>query len=236
MPKTLLEKYKNDPAWAETIKLYSGLFDTDTERKDFIIELAETDILLATECSKTELRANIEVEERLKEKLIKTSKNTLQQVVSAINLNSINEISNSRKSLQIVNKIAHNLDDTTILKICNHWVKSKVKGKVLIHKKDLQQIKIMVEETTLKSIADGDKEFLDKLIDNVYSHLNLPDKLGVDVVKRVFDIISVFNHRTEEYATNTVSFLKSKKSSNKRKVLEAYTSYKKKLGYKIDRT
>jgi hypothetical protein len=88
----------------------------------------------------------------------------------------------------------------------------------------------------LKSIADGDKEFLDKLIDNVYSHLNLPDKLGVDVVKRVFDIISVFNHRTEEYATNTVSFLKSKKSSNKRKVLEAYTSYKKKLGYKIDRT
>ena len=236
MDKAVLDKYKNDPAWAETIKLYSGLFETDIERKDFILELAETDILLATECSKTEFTANNETETCLKEKLKKTSKNTLQQVVSAINLNSISEISNSRKSLLIANKIAHNLDEKAILKICNHWVKSKVKGKVLIHKKDLQQIKNILEKTNLITIPDEDKDFLDVLISNVYSHLNQPDKLGVDVVKRVFDIISVFNHRTEEYATNTVSFLKSKKSSNKRKVLEAYTSYKKKLGYKIDRT
>lgn len=222
MDKTVLDKYKNDPAWAETIKLYSGLFETDNERKDFILELAETDILLATECSKTELTANNETETCLKEKLKNTSKNTLQQVVSAINLNSISEISNSRKSLLIANKIAHNLDERAILKICNHWVKSKVKGKVLIHKKDLQQIKNILEKTNLINILDEDKEFLDVLISNVYSHLNQPDKLGVDVVKRVFDIIRKFNYRTEEYATKTVYFLNRKKSAKKRKVLESY--------------
>lgn len=211
MDKTVLDKYKNNPAWVETIKLYSGLFETDNERKDFILELAETDILLATECSKTELTANNETETGLKEKLKKTSKNTLQQVVSAINLNSISEISNSRKSLLIANKIAHNLDERTILKICNHWVKSKVKGKVLIHKKDLQHIKNLLEKTNMRTIADEDKEFLDMLISNVYSHLNRPDKLGVDVVKRVFDIISVFNYRAVEYKIKVYSFLKSKK-------------------------
>lgn len=226
MDKIALDKYKNDPAWAETIKLYSGLFDTDIERKDFILELADTDILLATECSKTELTANSQTEECLKEKLKKTNKNTLQQVVSAINLNSISEISNSRKSLLLANKIAHNLDESTILKICNHWVKSKVKGKVLIHKKDIQQIKSILEKTNLITIADDDKEFLDELISNVYSHLNQPDKLGVDVVKRVFDIISKFNYRNEEYATKTASFLKSKKSTKKRKVLETYSTVK----------
>jgi hypothetical protein len=224
MDKTVLDKYKNDPAWAETIKLYSGLFETDNERKDFILELAETDILLATECSKTELIANNETETSLKEKLKKTSKNTLQQVVSAINLNSISEISNSRKSLLIANKIAHNLDERAILKICNHWVKSKLKGKVLIHKMDLQQIKNILEKTNLITVPDEDKEFLDVLISNVYSHLNQPEKLGVDVVKRVFDVINKFNYRTEEYVTKTIYFLNRKKSTKKRKVLEYYAN------------
>jgi hypothetical protein len=236
MARIILDKYKNDPAWAETIKLYSGLFDTDIERKDFILEIADTDILLATECSNTELTANSQTEESLKDKLRKTSKNTLQQVASAINLNSINEISSSRKSIIIASKIANNLDDSTIIKICNHWVKSKVKGDFLILKKDLQQIKNILEKTTLKSLNESEKEFLDILINNVYSYLNQSDKLGVDVVKRVFDIISKFNYKTEEYAINTVSFLESKKSTKKRKVLEAYSSYKRNLAYKIERT
>lgn len=222
MDKILLDKFKNDPAWAETIKLYSGLFDTEIERKDFIIDLAETDILLATECSKAEIRGNVETEDKLKEKLKQTSKNTLQQVVAAINLNSINEISNSRKSLTLINKFAHNLNNDTVLKICNHWISSKLKGKVLIHKKDLQQIKMLLEKTTLKTISEAERDFLDILINNVYSFLMQPDKLGVDVVSRVFDILDKFNYRKEEYASKTISFLERKKSSKKRKVMKTY--------------
>lgn len=50
MDKIALDKYKNDPAWAETIKLYSGLFDSRNDREIFISNLAESDVLLASEC------------------------------------------------------------------------------------------------------------------------------------------------------------------------------------------
>ena len=50
MDNNLLEKHKNDPAWAEVMRLYSGLFDTQDERENFILDLAEADILLAAEC------------------------------------------------------------------------------------------------------------------------------------------------------------------------------------------
>lgn len=50
MDKDLLQKHQNDPAWAEVIRLYSGLFDTQDEREDFILDLADKDILLAAEC------------------------------------------------------------------------------------------------------------------------------------------------------------------------------------------
>ncbi|MBK6642422.1 MAG: hypothetical protein IPG39_14950 [Bacteroidetes bacterium] len=131
---------------------------------------------------------NVVTKNKLKQKLKQTKKNTIQQVSAAIGLNSINEISNSRKSLIVLNKIAHKLDEDTIINIFNHWLNSKLKGKVLIHKKDLQQIKILLESITHTTISLSVKNFLDLLIDNIYSSLIYPDKLGVDVVSRVFDI------------------------------------------------
>lgn len=50
MDKDLLEVHENDPAWAEVIRLYSGLFDTQDEREGFILNLAEINVLLAAEC------------------------------------------------------------------------------------------------------------------------------------------------------------------------------------------
>jgi len=50
MDNNLLEKHKNDPAWAEVMRLYSGLFDTQDERETFILDVAEEDTSLATEC------------------------------------------------------------------------------------------------------------------------------------------------------------------------------------------
>lgn len=50
MDNDLLQKHQNDSAWAEVIRLYSGLFDTQDEREDFILDLADKDILLAAEC------------------------------------------------------------------------------------------------------------------------------------------------------------------------------------------
>jgi len=50
MDNVLLNKHIDDPDWAEVVRLYSGLFETQDEREDFIIKLADEDLLLAAEC------------------------------------------------------------------------------------------------------------------------------------------------------------------------------------------
>ncbi|WP_285269192.1 hypothetical protein [Kaistella rhinocerotis] len=67
MAKALLDKYKNDPAWAETIKLYSGLFDTQEERGDFIIDLSQSDTSLAADCELSSTQKNANTTENLKD-------------------------------------------------------------------------------------------------------------------------------------------------------------------------
>jgi hypothetical protein len=66
MDKIVLDKYKNDPAWAETIKLYSGLFDTHKERGDFIITLSQADTSLAADCELSSVHTNANTIENLK--------------------------------------------------------------------------------------------------------------------------------------------------------------------------
>jgi hypothetical protein len=66
MDKIVLDKYKNDPAWAETIKLNSGLFDTHKERADFIITLSQADTSLAADCELSSVHTNANTIENLK--------------------------------------------------------------------------------------------------------------------------------------------------------------------------
>lgn len=46
---------KNPNSWSEVIRLYSGLFETNGEREEFIIDLSKSDILLAAECKTSSL-------------------------------------------------------------------------------------------------------------------------------------------------------------------------------------
>ncbi len=77
MDKTDLDKYKNDPAWAEIIKLYSGLFDSENDREQFIVNLAESDVLLASECKNSstveENPISNSIEEKCQSILLKTN-------------------------------------------------------------------------------------------------------------------------------------------------------------------
>ncbi len=66
MDKAVLDKYKNDPAWAETIKLYSGLFETQEEREDFIINLSQSDTALAADCELSSVHKNTNTTQNLK--------------------------------------------------------------------------------------------------------------------------------------------------------------------------
>lgn len=69
MDNKLLYEYKNDSIWAETIKLYSGLFESQNQRESFIRDLSQTNILLSAECKMT----SIKDEEELENEIIKTA-------------------------------------------------------------------------------------------------------------------------------------------------------------------
>ncbi len=69
MNNDLLQKHLNDPAWAEVIRLHSGLFDTQEERENFILDLAETDILLAVECKMSSVETESRMVDLLKSKI-----------------------------------------------------------------------------------------------------------------------------------------------------------------------
>ncbi|MDB4710969.1 hypothetical protein OAF16_04490, partial [Flavobacteriales bacterium] len=64
--KDKIENYQNNPVWSETIKLYSGLFSSSEERQNFILEIAETNILLAAECKNTSIEPEPELVTKLK--------------------------------------------------------------------------------------------------------------------------------------------------------------------------
>ncbi len=61
MKNEVLQQVQNDPAYSQIMQLYSGLFDTQEEREDFIFNLLETDILLATDCKTSSVEEEKEI-------------------------------------------------------------------------------------------------------------------------------------------------------------------------------
>jgi len=54
------------PEWSEVVKLYSGLFDGQKEREDFIIDLSQGDTSLAADCELSSVHTNANTTENLK--------------------------------------------------------------------------------------------------------------------------------------------------------------------------
>jgi hypothetical protein len=65
MIEDLLGKHKEDPSWSEVIRLYSGLFESQNERENFILDLAQTNILLSAECKMTSISEEEELENQI---------------------------------------------------------------------------------------------------------------------------------------------------------------------------
>ena len=64
-----INKLASKPEWSEVIKLYSGLFDDENQRTEFIIDLSENDISLAVDCK----NESITNESGLKDNLTESS-------------------------------------------------------------------------------------------------------------------------------------------------------------------
>ncbi len=56
-----------DKKWAEIIKLYSGLFEDENKRTEFIIDLSENDISLAADCKNESITSESELKDSLTE-------------------------------------------------------------------------------------------------------------------------------------------------------------------------
>lgn len=105
MCNDLLEEHKSDPSWAEVLRLYSGLFNTQSEREDFILSLAETDILLAAECKMSSvdkednLTINITQKSEKKYLDIDSEENIINHSLLLIELHEIGKIYDLIKNL-----------------------------------------------------------------------------------------------------------------------------------------
>lgn len=53
-----IKELANKPEWSEVLKLYSGLFDEESDRFKFIVDTSEFDLLLAAECSQDSITKN----------------------------------------------------------------------------------------------------------------------------------------------------------------------------------
>lgn len=53
-----IKEFANKPEWSEVLKLYSGLFDEESDRSKFIVDTSEFDLLLAAECSQDSITKN----------------------------------------------------------------------------------------------------------------------------------------------------------------------------------
>lgn len=68
--KETIEKIAADPKWSEVVKLYSGLFDLQEEREDFIIDLSQSDTSLAADCELSSIIRNTNTTDNVKKNAV----------------------------------------------------------------------------------------------------------------------------------------------------------------------
>jgi hypothetical protein len=61
-----INKLAGKPEWSEVVKLYFGLFDSQGENEDFIIDLSQGDTSLVADCELSSLHINSNITENLK--------------------------------------------------------------------------------------------------------------------------------------------------------------------------
>ena len=218
MENDFLIKYKDDPSWAEVIRLYSGLFDTQDEREDFILGIAETDIVLATECFNTSISKEIKTKELLMNKIDCFDKASIEYVSALFELDDTNLLNSGLKTLKTITKIIDKYEKNKIAKTCSLLINKK--SNQLFNKKYLQLLIQIFENINIEDAENEIKNILDVFFENTKMFIKNFDVLGIDVVNRKYYFFEKYNYRKMEYASLIYTFVKHKKSRKKEKLLE----------------
>ena len=87
-----VSKYLNDPKWEDIMVLYSGLFEDEKAREDFIIDVNKTDFSLATNCELSGLKQNQKVTNEIEKKAFDNLENFNVSEYFEIGCSSINTL------------------------------------------------------------------------------------------------------------------------------------------------
>lgn len=82
--KEILNELVNNPNWSEVVKLYSGLFENEYKREEFVIDLAKEDVLLAAQCKTTSVEEEINITSAIKKDAINNFKKDPRNTVFAL--------------------------------------------------------------------------------------------------------------------------------------------------------
>lgn len=106
-----INKYLNDQKWSEVVKLYSGLFDDENQRTEFIIDLSENDISLAVDCknesitNESELKGNLTESSYQKALYFNDHYGSAKAFEALLKLDASDKVSNILASISIPTKI-----------------------------------------------------------------------------------------------------------------------------------
>lgn len=102
-----INELASKPEWSEVVKLYSGLFDAEGDRFQFISSLIYSDLYLAAGCKTNSIREEQELKASIlnRAKEIKTESSKIDKVVGKLlTLIELNEINLISYELSIINR------------------------------------------------------------------------------------------------------------------------------------
>lgn len=99
------EKNKNDDTWKEIIKLYSGLFNDENERTEFVIDLSDFNASLAADCKNESIDEELVVTEILKQNSYKKAIYFKDFKASANAFEALLKLGGQKEVLDVLGKI-----------------------------------------------------------------------------------------------------------------------------------
>jgi len=180
MDRSVIEKYQNNPLWSEVIKLYSGLFSNEDDRSEFVLDLAESNVLLAAQCKNTSIEEETNISEIIKKISYHKAlyfddfKGSAKAFEALLQLDGLDEVLKILNEIKVPTKI-HKM-------IINEFVNSSIEKELIpfianVIKNDTKQNKNILD-WTFKELPNRNISEVDE--NNSSAYLSIIDNLKIN--------------------------------------------------------
>lgn len=154
MDNHLIEKYKNNANWNGVLSLYSGLFESKSDRNDYIINLIDTNPQLAVQSELNSTHEDRNFNNRLKKKLIANTRSFSNPKLFTQNFIALIQVLETKDLLNVV-KVKRKYVDRMLKIILNE--KSNILWGLFIEfvqdKRHSQRLLWFIERLPSKSLS-----------------------------------------------------------------------------------